>query len=226
MQYHIQTGPIWDAFNENDGCPLCKLYARTEKMLIRQYLNEAVMAPDFRVRVNKRGFCAKHLVKLYNGDNKLGVALQLGTRTSSVISDIGIAKNAKTATRLADKLDKTMDTCVICDEIDETMERYAYTIAQMYCYEDAFAKTLADSYGFCMPHFSMLLRYVKRAGKREEAYSVALTKLQSETLRKANVALDRFTQRFDYRADKLTTNEGDALAASINKLKGELLKVK
>jgi hypothetical protein len=86
MRYHIQTAPIWDAFKENDGCPLCKLYARTEERLIKQYTGEAVMEPDYRVRVNERGFCARHLKQLFDGNNKLGVALQVNTRTEKIIA--------------------------------------------------------------------------------------------------------------------------------------------
>ena len=126
MQYHIQTAPIWDAFKENDGCPLCKLYARAESRLVKQYLGEAVMEPDYRVRVNERGFCDKHLVKLYDGNNKLGLALQLHTRTEHIIKCIDVPLNAKQARKLADRLEKTANTCVICDEVDEVMNRYYY----------------------------------------------------------------------------------------------------
>lgn len=72
MQYHIQTSPIWDAFRENDGCPMCRLYERAESRLIKQYLDEAVMEPEYRIKVNKRGFCSDHLKKLYAGGNKPG----------------------------------------------------------------------------------------------------------------------------------------------------------
>ena len=63
MQYHIQTDPIWEAFKSDCDCPLCAIYEKTESRLVEQYLNEAVMEPDYRVEVNKYGFCAKHLKK-------------------------------------------------------------------------------------------------------------------------------------------------------------------
>ena len=51
MQYQIQTAPIWEAYRETDGCPLCKIFAAREKRIVAQYLGNA-----------RRGFaraCAK-----------------------------------------------------------------------------------------------------------------------------------------------------------------------
>ncbi len=225
MQYHIQTTPIWDAFKENDGCPMCKLYERTEARLIKQYVGDAVMEPDARIKVNKRGFCADHLKKLFTGGNKLGLALQVHTRTDSIISDMEVVNNAKKAKKLAEKLSKTIDTCVICDEIEKTMVRYAYTVAQMFAVEREFPKVFAESSGFCLPHFIELLGYVSYAGHAAESYAAALSKKQIDSMRKANSDLERFTQRFDYRStDKFSGSTDDALAVSINKLKGNIVK--
>ena len=61
MQYHIQTEPIWEAFQSDCDCPMCRIYEKSETRLVEQYLNEAVMEPDYRVEVNKYGFCKEHL---------------------------------------------------------------------------------------------------------------------------------------------------------------------
>ena len=123
MQYHIQTAPIWDSFRQKCDCPICSLYSVSESRLVKQYLGEAVMQPDYRVKVNSRGFCSKHLLALYRGDNKLGVALQTLTRTETVDNDIGDIKTAKQAKQLAKRLAETLDTCVICDTVDEMIAR-------------------------------------------------------------------------------------------------------
>lgn len=224
MRYHIQTAPIWDAFKENDGCPLCKLYALVEDRLVKQYTNEAVMEPDYRVRVNERGFCARHLQKLFDGKNKLGVALQVNTRTEKIINDIILADNPKKAKKLSDKLNETLETCVICDEVDEVMERYFYTVAQMFDNEEEFPKLLKENCGFCLPHFTALLRYVSYAGKSARDYATTICKLQKDTMRKDNSDLERFTRRFDYNSsDKYSSSTDDALEKSIKRLKGNLL---
>ena len=224
MQYHIQTTPVWDAFRQKDGCPICLLYERIENRLVKQYLGEAVMEPDYRIKVNKRGFCTRHLLKLYDGGNKLGLALQINTRTENIIENIGTTANPKQAKKLAEKLDKTLDTCVICDEAEEIMTRYCYTVAQMFGAEAEFPKVFSESSGFCMPHFVRLLQYVSYAGKSAERYAAALTAKQLETLKKTNSDLERFTKRFDYNsADKFSGATDDAIKKSINKLKGKII---
>ena len=132
MQYHIQTDPIWEAFKSGCDCPLCEIYAASEARLVGQYLDEAVMAPEFRVEVNKYGFCREHIRKLFAGKNKLGLALQLHTRMLSVRSVISPCKSYKQAVKQADELEKTADTCVICRTVDEMMLRYAHNSSNVY----------------------------------------------------------------------------------------------
>ena len=107
------------------------------------------------------------------------------------------------------------------------MDRYFYTVAQMYLAEEAFPEVFDASYGFCMPHFIELLRRVSYAGKKQEAYAAALSRKQIDTLRKTDADLERFTKRFDYRsADKFTASTDNAIAVAINKLKGNIIDIK
>lgn len=224
MRYHIQTTPIWDAFNEKCECPLCRLYAVAEERFLKLYSDEAVMEPDYRVAVNKRGFCSDHLKKLYKGQNKLGISLQVNTRIQHVIESLSVVNSARAAKKQAELLEKTADTCVICDALDEIMERYAYTVAQMYDNEADFPKLFSESKGFCLPHYSLLLRYASYAGKSANRYAAALSALQLDMMKKTNYALDRFAEKFDYRStNKHPSKVDDALEDAVNMLKGKIL---
>lgn len=224
MQYHIQTSPIWDSFKSDCDCPVCNLYRTGESRLVKQYLGEAVMQPEYRVRVNGRGFCARHTLALYRGDNKLGTALQFLTRMEAVDGEIREIKKPRQAKALAQELAVTLHTCVICDTLDEMMERYCYTIAQMFDNETDFPALFAGSHGFCMPHFVQLLNYVSYAGKSAEKYTETLINVQKRSLQKLESELDGFTAKFDYRnAGASTDRYNDALPKAIKKLKGDIL---
>lgn len=224
MQYHIQTDPIWEAFKNDCDCPLCAIYEKSETRLVEQYLNEAVMEPEYRVDVNKYGFCSDHLKKLFAGKNKLGLALQLHTRIGTVKSELNTCSSYKQALKQAEALDKSVNSCVICRSLDEMMTRYAYTIAQMYSQEEEFRSALQKSNGFCMPHYALLLRQSKKAGGKTSAYLTELSYLQNRTLDKTCNDLDRFTQMFDYRnAGSAVRPDPETIPAAIRKLKGRIM---
>ncbi len=224
MQYHIQTDPIWEAFKSGCDCPLCEIYAASEARLVGQYLDEAVMAPEFRVEVNKYGFCREHIRKLFAGKNKLGLALQLHTRMLSVRSIISPCKSYKQAVKQADELEKTADTCVICRTVDEMMLRYARTIAQMFTNEEEFRNVFSKSNGFCIPHYILLLRESNKAGGLTQKYLTELTYLQNRSLDRTANALERFTNMFDYRnAGSAVKPDPETVPAAIKKLKGRIL---
>lgn len=224
MQYHIQTTPIWEAFKSGCDCPLCAIYETSAARLVSQYLNEAVMEPEYRVKVNKYGFCDKHLLQLFAGKNKLGLALQLHTRTQAVLDQITVADTAKHAKKQAEKLRQTVDTCVICNTVDEMMTRYAYTVAQMYACEPEFPALLRKSNGFCLPHYILLLENAQKAGGKTAQYLNDLTGLELSTMSKTNNNTDRFTQKFDYRNNGSGgVPDPDTIPNAIKKLKGRIL---
>ena len=221
MQYHIQTTPIWDAFRSGCECPLCAIYLRTAERLVATYLNEAVMEPDERVAVNKRGFCERHLNRLYAGRNKLGLALQLHTRSCKLLDDMQRIGNAKAAKKEAERLRKSLSTCVICDTADEMMERYAYTVAEMYRQESEFPALFAASNGFCLRHYALLLDYVSHAKSAAESYAKALYDLERTRLSEVSSDLRAFADQYDYRASRAAGSAKDALPKMIRKLLGE-----
>ena len=224
MQYHIQTTPVWDAFKQECDCPMCQIYKASEQRLVKQYLGEAVMQPEYRVRVNERGFCARHTIALYKGDNKLGTALQFATRIETVNKSIREIKKPKQAKALALDLQETLDSCVICDTVDEMMVRYSYTVAQMFDNEKDFPSLFSECKGFCMKHFVELLKYVTFAGKSADKYLETLINIQKKSLDKAESDLNMFANKFDYRnAGRVSDKYDNAIPNAIKKLKGDIL---
>ncbi len=224
MPYHIQTEPIWEAFRADCDCPLCEIYNAASDRLVEQYLNEAVMEPDYRVQVNKYGFCTEHLRALFAGKNKLGLSLQLRTRTEEVRSHITPCASYRQALQQADALQKTMHTCVICNTVDDMMRRYAQTVAQLFADECDFRTVFGNSNGFCLPHYALLLRESNKAGRLTKAYLSQLVLLQNRTVDRICHDLDRFAERFDYRnAGSAVRPDPDTIPKAIRKLKGRIL---
>ena len=101
------------------------------------------------------------------------------------------------------------------------MERYAYTVAEMFLNEKEFPGVLKETNGFCLPHYNLLLRYASHAGKAGEEYLRVLVARQRDGMKRLCNELERFTRRFDYRSsDKQSGTNNDALARAINKLEG------
>lgn len=224
MSYHIQTEPIWEAFRAECDCPLCRLYETIENRLVELYLNEAVMEPDYRVQVNKRGFCTRHLQKLYAGKNKLGLSLQLRTHIEELKKNITPCDTPKQAAAQAHALTKAGGDCVICRAADLDMVRYAQTVAQLFAAEQNFRSVFGKSRGFCLPHYTLLLQESKYAGKLSKAYLNSLVLLQTRSVDAVCLDLDRFAERFDYRnAGSAVRPDAETVPNAIRKLKGRIL---
>lgn len=197
MQYHIQTAPIWDAY-KNDGCPLCALKKAREDRLIKQYLSDNVMDPDFRVESNRKGFCPEHIKMMFEGVNKLGVALQLETRAAELNKLISpVPTDKKSAKKMSEKI-KNHVGCVICDAIDEVMPRYYMTIAQMYFNENEFP-ALFEGATHCINHAAELFNAAQYAGKATEAYLASFTSSVKRDLERTEKELRAFADCFDFK---------------------------
>ena len=199
MAYHIDTGLIKEKFKQDCECPLCEIKKVVEEQFLHEFLNDAVMEDNTRIKVGKLGFCARHFDMLFSRQNKLSVALQIRTRVDNLQKILTDVKSAGSASKQAKALLESQKTCVICDLTEESMVKYYKTIAQMFAREKDFFKTLISSKGFCIEHYAQLLTYAKSAGFAVKEYVNILSGVQKRNVERIQSELKRFCDKHDYR---------------------------
>ena len=199
MGYHIDTGLIHEKFKVDCECPLCEIQKVVEEQFLHEFLNDAVMEDNTRVKVGKKGFCARHFDMLFSRRNKLSVALQIGTRVDNLQKIIDDKKSVRSAIKQADELLKASTTCAICDYVEQSMVKYYKTIAQMFERERDFFNTLFKSKGFCLNHYAELLRYSRSAGFVANEYVSILGGVQKRNMERLQTELKSFCDKHDYR---------------------------
>jgi len=238
MREHLDTIPIWDAYKADAECPLCRLEHINEASYVENFLGASVMEPSTRVEVNKKGFCQNHFRQMFDAGNRLGLALIADTYMRDTIalladdakkraSQPGKSRIAKIAGRHEhdDPVLHVTDTCILCERLKNTMERYAYTIIYMWRHESEFRRAFESSKGFCIPHYARLLALTPDHlnGRDECEFIASLTALQMKNLARVEEELTWFTQKFDYRnKDKPWGNSQDAVERAILKLRGQM----
>ncbi len=199
MSYHIDTGLIKEKFAETSECPLCAIKKVAEEQFLHEFLNDAVMEDNTRIKVGKTGFCAQHFDMLFSRRNKLSVALQIGTRADKIthlftpVSGVGAAK------KRAAEIEKSLSGCAVCELVEESMVKYYKTVAQLFVREKNFIKTLLSCKGFCLHHYAELLKYSASAGFAAKQYLAALSSVQSKNFERIKSELKAFCDKHDYR---------------------------
>ena len=199
MAYHIDTGLIKEKFNTSCECPLCEIQKVVEEQFLHEFLNDAVMEDNTRIKVGKLGFCARHVDMLLGRQNKLSVALQLGTRTEKLLALMGNIKSVRQARKQADAIKKASTTCVLCDYVEESMVKYYKTIAQMFAKEKDFLGVLVKSKGFCLHHYAELLNYSNYAGFLSNEYVNIISTIETRNIERLKSELKKFCDKHDYR---------------------------
>ncbi len=199
MVYHIDTGLIKEKFAVDCECPLCEIQKVVEEQFLHEFLNDAVMEDNTRIKVGKEGFCAKHFDMLFSRQNKLSVALQIRTRIDKLQEILSDEKNVGKAIKQAKELEKSFTTCAICDFVNESMTKYYKTIAQMFLNEKDFYKTLLKTKGFCLNHYAKLLTYSKYAGLMAKEYVGILGGIENRNIERLTTDLKKFCDKHDYR---------------------------
>ena len=224
MRYHIDTGLIIEKFQTDCECPLCEIQKIVEEQFLHEFLNDAVMEDNTRIKVGQRGFCAKHFDMLFARQNKLSIALQIGTRAevmSMYLEKLSSAKAAKKAANVIDNFDKT---CIICSLQEESMVKYYKTVAQLFMREKEFYKMLFSCKGFCMHHYAELLRYSAHAGFMKNEYVSVLSTCQKRNFDRLQSELKYFCDKHDYRNAMLPMGDAEtALPRMREKLYGKKL---
>lgn len=238
MDYHIETAEVLDAFNVESECPFCLIREKLDASFTGTYLGGAAMSPDYRVEVNKKGFCARHFKLLYDGGKRLPLALQLHTflleHNKKTIKQLeALAKSTQKDKKLSAQINEFINfqalaerSCVICEKQAELMQRYMDTALDLWTKSIEFKEIFRTGKGFCEPHLSqMFLRAQACLNIRERGLFIQeLTQIQTRSLERLAGEVEWFTKKFDYQnKDKPWGTAQDSIPRSINKLKGKII---
>ena len=213
MKETIYTIPLTEALDENCECAFCFLADKLEKEQVEYALGAAMMEPDYRILSNAKGFCRRHVEKMARAKKALPLALVLDTRTDEVIKTLetvrpkeekgGLFKKDSGVEKLIETVCEMAKTCLVCERIDATCQKFYHTFWYMYQKEPDFIKRVLEGKGFCLHHFSELLQATdKLSGGKRDAFIRELFALEMDVLKRTKEDVHGFTKQFDYRADK------------------------
>lgn len=248
MRYHLDTIPVWDAVKLDGECFLCALRRKLELDEVERCLGASVMEPDARIRVNERGFCKHHQAMLFATNNRLGHALMLHTHLNETrkqvdkqFASLRKAAAAYSASSLGDKLTgksaaarkdmetaaaqlgRQVTTCVLCESIDENVQRYIHTFFHLYKTDEEFRRAIASSKGLCLPDAALLLQAApdELPAKEVAPFTEMLLSLEEKSLARLDEDIAWFIKKYDYRFDDQPwKNSRDAVERTANKLRG------
>ena len=244
MKQHIDTIPVWDAYKADTECPLCCIRSASEAAYVEEALGDSVMEPASRVEANRVGFCNRHLTRMFQAGNRLGLALLTDTRLIEVVGRVEEAArragqaqgrtllgrpsaSAATAAREGAKAARAAaQDCVICKKLDTAMARYVVTILYLWAREREFREIFTQSKGLCVAHYADLLERApdEIPGDRLPEFISALNRVQLEGLERVERDLKWFTEKFDYRnRDKPWGDSEDAVERALLKLRGPVI---
>ncbi len=244
VREQIYTIPVNDAFAQEEICPLCVLEKVRTEALLEFYLGPSLMEADQRLQTNDKGFCREHLAAMYNSQkNRLGLGLMLHTHLKDLTPYAEetmqkalpeekkgglFSRNKKDwkaeLNEAASALRAKTESCVICEHLAETMERYLDVIFWQYCEDEMFRKKFQTGQGFCLGHTADLLegaaKYLKQ--NQAKAFVTDLKNLEIRQLESLSGDVEWFTLKFDYRnQDAPWKNSKDAVPRAIRRLVGE-----
>ena len=239
MRVRIHTAPVSEAFLSGDECPFCYLERQALESTIRFVAGPSAsyMEPGVRAVTDEVGFCRTHIKSLYDYGNALGSALMMQTYFAGLIEDfqreaekfpvpgkrplLGRRK-APGGEPLWQRIEAKADSCYVCNQVEEYVERYYLTFFHM-VKEEEFRHRVETCKGFCMPHFARLLRTAEDhlpEGQREWFYATVFPLMENNLVR-VKEDLDWLIAKYDYRnAGADWRNSRDALQRTMQKLEG------
>ncbi len=210
MPEKIFTIPINEAFDERDGCPLCRMREKLEEQTLESALGAAMMEPAIRIEMNKEGFCNEHLQAMYRKKNKLALGLILESRLDELAGMLGepagkgkrgLFGKKEEKGDASDVLSQQAKSCYACKRIRNTEFRYCSNTAWLWDSDAAFRDKLKGQPWFCLSHGAMLLRVAKEELKDGSYASLyeAVTGRMREALTQLRQDVTAFTVSFDHR---------------------------
>ncbi|MDF2586451.1 MAG: hypothetical protein K0S41_292 [Anaerocolumna sp.] len=237
MKEKLYTIPVNDAFNEQCECPICFMRKTLEINAIDFTMGPSYMEDDIRAETDKIGFCSYHVNKLYENQNRLGLALMLKTHMDKTIKDLekisatsklsspSLFKKKTEATGVKTYIDHLDKSCFICEKIDNTFDRYIVTLFSLYQNDADFRNKFNSSNGFCTSHYGLLhdeaSKYLQ--GERLQEFIKDLNTIYINNMKRVRDDLSWFIDKFDYRyVNEPWKNAKDALPRAMIKTNSSL----
>lgn len=230
MKEKIYTIPVNDAFSSDCECPICLMYKALEDDAVSYTMGPSYMEDDIRAVTDKKGFCQKHLKKVYDCENRLGFAIVMKTHLDRVINDIEGLQDGKVAGKSmfkkADKPSVTAyteqleGTCFVCERIDNTFQRYLDTIFHMYKHDSDFREKYKTCKGFCTKHYGILLEQAANSLKGDmlDEFIKITNSLYIENMKRVRDDVEWFINKFDHKyIDEPWKNAKDSLVRAMIK---------
>lgn len=238
MREQIDTIPVNEAFESGDECPFCYLERQAEQRALRYVIGPGAsyMEPDVRAATDARGFCRHHFKRMFDYGNSLGNALVMQTYYVGMLKELEeeiesfqlpgkkgfFAKKNETDLSILQWAEEKTGSCYLCDKLNYNMDRYYTTFFYM-IKDGEFRAKVESGKGFCLHHFSQLLRQAqnKLPNAQQEWFYDTVCNQMRENLQRVQGDLDWFIDKFDYRnAGADWKNSKDAVSRSMQKLRG------
>ena len=158
MVESIYTIPLTDALDAGCDCMFCYLEDKLEGEQIEYALGAAMMEPDFRILSNERGYCRHHIGMMARAKKALPLALVLDTRCDEVIKKLKdvnphgkksglFKKDTSGQATLRDVVCGLAGSCLVCERIEKTMDKFTNTFWYLYNKEPDFRKRFLEGNG-------------------------------------------------------------------------------
>ncbi|MCL1854825.1 MAG: DUF6062 family protein [Clostridia bacterium] len=240
MRYHLDTIPLWEVMEQQAECPFCTLYHRVEQTEAENCLGGSLMEPAVRMRVNALGFCEKHHQLLSAQKDRLGHALLTDSHCKEILQKLpnrayGASgkfrrpflfwkplSNSR-AEPFIGQLEALSGSCIVCDNVNQHLQRYYHTFLHLWKCDPAFAALWDASRGPCIPHGAELLRHGQKhlSSPELEALADSVLSLLKAALALEEAELAYFTQQFDYRNQGRPWGKSKtALERTVRRLRG------
>ena len=241
MKEQLYTIPLNEAVDAKDECPFCYIERSIEQDLLDFVLGagSSYMEADIRDLTDQAGFCRPHFKKMFDYGNTLGNAWILKTHYIRMIREMKqqfsdftpgkasfksrFSKASGNNHSIVNWVNEKEESCYICKQFQDTYDRYMDTFFYLYKPDGDFYDKLADSKGFCLPHFKELciLSESKLSDKDREGFYNMLLPLMERNMERILEDVSWMIDKFDYRNQAADwKNSRDAIQRAMQKLKG------
>lgn len=235
VKIELETIPVWDGLRSGSECFICDLMAVAGEDALNYYLGPAIMVPEIRVEINRKGFCPTHFQALAEKNKAQSLSLVLDTYMNEskgelypMLERIGECTSARKGQKLYAQLGewvaKREKGCLVCDYMDQRLERYVRTVAALYRDDAEFAKALAEGKGFCIHHTLEIARtaHEELSGDRLADFLALLARLLKDNLERCQADDVYLSQKYkSENRDKPWNGCEDAHKRCVRKLFGE-----